>query len=311
MDHAYPNPNASRSAIAAGSWQAWCVALRPKTFWIATMPVVVSSALVIGERGMLDTRIAMLALVASLLLQAITNLQNDVGYATRRVATGNHVGLSRATCNGWLTPGQVRVAIALCVVACLAAGLPVVQRWGWPAALMGLSSMLAALAYMGGPRPIAFTALGELTVFVFFGLIAVIGSYYVQTGTVSVAAILAGVGIGALAAAILAVNNHRDREHDAATLRRTFVVTFGELRSRQLFGSLLAIGFAVVPLMMWASQSLWLALPLLVAPRAISIVRDFARLPAGPAWNALFFRTVKLELAYGVLLAAGAVLSRL
>jgi len=311
MDHVYPNPNAPHTAIAAGSWRAWCVALRPKTFWIATMPVVVTSALVMGERGALDTRIALLALLASLLLQAITNLQNDVGYATRRLATGNHVGLSRATCNGWLTTGQVRLAIALCVAACVGAGIPVVDRWGVPAALMGLSSMAAALAYMGGPRPIAFTALGELTVFVFFGLIAVIGSYYVQTGTVSSTAMLAGIGIGALAAAILAVNNHRDRDHDAATKRRTFAVTFGELRSRQLFTCLLALGFAVVPWTAWAAQSAWLALPLLVAPRAITLVRDFTRLPAGPAWNALFFRTVKLELAYGVLLAAGAVLSRL
>lgn len=310
MEQAHPRPAVSAAPIGAGSWRAWCVALRPRTFWIATIPVVVSSALVIANGGSLDARIALLALAASLLLQAITNLQNDVGYAARRVATIHHVGLSRATCNGWLTTGQVRAAIVVCVAACLLTGLPVVQRWGWPAALMGLSSIAAALAYMGGPRPIAFTPLGELTVFVFFGLVAVMGSYYVQTGTITATAALAAVGIGSLAAAVLAVNNHRDRDHDALVLRRTFAVTSGAARSRQLFVTLLAIGFAVVPIITWDTRSIWLALPLLTAPRALAIARDFGRLPAGPAWNVLFFGTVKLELVYGLLLATGAVLSR-
>lgn len=310
MAHAYSNPTVSAS-IPAGSWRAWSIALRPKTFWIATIPVIVSSALVIAENDTLDTGIALLALVASLLLQAMTNLQNDVGYAVRRVAISNHMGLSRATCNGWLSPRQVRAAIVITVLASLMVGLPIVMRSGWPAALMGIASIMAALGYMGGPRPIAFTPVGELTVFVFFGLTAVVGSYYVQTGAVSVAATLGAIGIGALAAAVLTVNNHRDRDHDGASGRSTFAVTFGSTASRSLFALLLIVAFAVVPALALSLRSAWLLLPLVALPTALRIWRDFSQLAPGPAWNELLFRTVKLELAYGLLLAAGAVLTRL
>ncbi|HZQ60862.1 MAG TPA: 1,4-dihydroxy-2-naphthoate octaprenyltransferase [Casimicrobiaceae bacterium] len=307
--HAPPAPNAP-PLVRAGSWQAWQIALRPRTFWIATIPVIVGSALVLAEQGSLDIQVAILSLLASLLLQAITNLQNDVGYAARRVQTGNHVGWSRATCNGWLSSRDVRTAIGVAIIAVLAVGWPVVLRAGWPAAVMGASSILAALAYMGGPRPIAFTPLGELTVFVFFGLVAVIGSYYVQAGMASATVILAAIGIGALAAAVLAVNNHRDRGHDASTGRRTFVVTFGAGASRTLFESVVLIAFAVLPVMAWIDANAWLALPLVVLPSALGIRRDFGTLPIGPAWNELLFRTVKLELAYGLLLAAGALVPR-
>lgn len=298
-------------AIAAGSWQAWCVALRPKTFWIATIPVVVSSALALTETGRLDATIAFLALLASLLLQAITNLQNDVGYTTRGAETGRRVGLSRATANGWLSPVQVRRAIAVVVIVTLVTGAPIIARAGWPAALMGFASIIAAIGYMGGPRPIAFTPLGELTVFVFFGLIAVLGSYYVQAGTVSVGAVLSAVAVGALAAGVLAVNNHRDRTHDGETGRRTFVVAFGTDASERLFGVLLLVAFALVPLLAAWERSAWFALPLVLLPTTVTLWRDFLRTAPGVAWNALLFRTVKLELAYGMLLAAGAIIAGL
>ena len=295
--------------IAAGSWAAWCIALRPRTFWIATIPMVVSSALAIAKTHSFHIGTALLALLASLLLQAITNLQNDVGYTTRGAETGRRIGLSRATANGWLAPAQVRTAIAIAVIVTLLVGAPIIVRAGWPAAAMGGASILAAIGYMGGPRPIAFTPLGELTVFVFFGLIAVLGSYYVQTGSVSSGAILAAVAVGALAAALLVVNNHRDRTHDADTGRRTFVVTFGAAASRSLFAALLLIAYAAAPVLAIDERSPWLALPLLTLPLALALWRDFVRTAPGPVWNALLFRTVKLELAYGVLLAAGALVA--
>src|SRR5512135_792639 len=125
MTHASPPIDATASyAIPAGSWQAWCIALRPKTFWIATIPVVVSTALAFVETGAVDLGVAALALLASLLLQAITNLQNDVGYTARGAETGQRVGLSRATANGWLAPGQVRLAIVLAVAVTLVVGAP-------------------------------------------------------------------------------------------------------------------------------------------------------------------------------------------
>lgn len=311
QDTVHPSSSSAAPLVRAGSWRAWQIALRPKTFWIATIPVIVSSALVLAETGTLEVRIALLSLLSSLLLQAITNLQNDVGYAARRVHTGSHVGWSRATCNGWLSSREVRTAIAVAIALTLVVGWPVVLRAGWPAALMGLASILAALAYMGGPRPIAFTPLGEITVFVFFGLIAVIGSYYVQTGGASASIVLAAIGIGALAAAVLAVNNHRDRAHDASSGRRTFVVSFGAGASRSLFETLVIVAFGVLPAIAWIDMNPWLALPLAMLPNALKMRRDFSVLPTGPAWNELLFRAVKLELAYGLLLALGALVPRL
>lgn len=307
-----PNPVmnvAAPCAIPAGSWQAWCVALRPKTFWIATIPVVVSTALAFRETGSADLTVAFLALLCSLLLQAITNLQNDVGYTARGAETGQRIGLSRATANGWLAPSHVRWAIAIAVVVTLAIGAPLIARGGWPAALMGGSSILAAIGYMGGPRPIAFTPLGELTVFVFFGLIAVMGSYYVQVGSVSPGAMIAALAVGALAAAVLAVNNHRDRAHDGATGRQTFVVVFGTRASQALFGILVLASLLLSPVLAMVERSLWFVLPLAVVPAAMGLWRDFLRVPPGNGWNALLFRTVKLELAYGALLAASAVIA--
>ncbi len=310
MTNASPPIDATASyAIPAGSWQAWCIALRPKTFWIATIPVVVSTALAQYEAGSVDLGVAALALLASLLLQAITNLQNDVGYTSRGAETGARIGLSRATANGWLSPAQVRWAIAILVVITLVVGAPLIARGGWPAALMGFSSILAAIGYMGGPRPIAFTPLGELTVFVFFGLIAVMGSYYLQTGTVTPGAMLAAVAVGALAAAVLGVNNHRDRAHDAGTGRQTFVVTFGERASQRLFEAALLAALVLAPVLAAVDRSLWLALPLAAVPAGASLWRDFRHTPPGPEWNGLLFRAVKVELLYGVLLAAGAIIA--
>lgn len=298
-------------AVEAGSWRAWCIALRPKTFWIATIPVIVSTALAYAEQGGVDLAVAILALLASLLLQAITNLQNDVGYTARGAETGTRIGLSRATASGLLTTRQVRVAIVLAVLVTLAVGAPLIARGGLPAALMGGSSIVMALAYMGGPRPIAFTPLGELTVFVFFGLIAVLGSYYLQTGGVSTGAVLVAVAVGCLASAVLAVNNHRDRAHDALTGRRTFVVHFGGAASVRLLESLLAIALVLAPALAILERSLWFLLPFATAPVALGLWRDFRVLPDGLAWNGLLFRAVKLELAYGMLLAIGAILAGL
>lgn len=308
--HASPSiAQAPQESMVAGSWRAWCVALRPKTFWIATIPVIVGSALGLAETGVCDATIALLALIASLLLQAITNLQNDVGYTLRGAETGQRVGLSRATANGWLTPRQVQRAIAGAVLASLVVGSPIIARAGWPAALMGGASIVAAIAYMGGPRPIAFTPFGELTVFVFFGMVAVVGTYFVQTGTVSLGAWLAAAAVGALAAAVLAVNNHRDRAHDATTGRRTFVVTFGARASQALWSALVLLAFALAAGVAAWEGNAWFALPLLTLPLAYSLWRDFRVVPPGPGWNGLLFRTVKLELAFGLLLAAGAVLA--
>jgi 1,4-dihydroxy-2-naphthoate octaprenyltransferase len=189
--------------------------------------------------------------------------------------------------------------------------LALVAYRGWPVLAIGSASLLAALAYMGGPKPIAYSAFGELTVFVFFGLVAVMGTDWVLTGSVGLVSALASVAIGCKAAAALAVNNHRDIAHDRLVGRRTFAVSFGEARSRGLYGLLLIGPYALVPVMALVAQGPTLLLPLLLLPVAWQLRRDFARCPRGTAFNELLFRTFRLELWFAALLSAGALLARM
>ena len=295
--------------IRPGSWRAWSVALRPRTLWIATIPVIVATCLAWSIARAFDPLIALIALVVSVLMQVVTNLQNDVGYTERGGETGQRIGLPRATANGWLRTVDVKRAIAATTGLALLVALPLIVRGGWPIVLIGVASLLAALGYMGGPRPIAYTPLGELTVFVFFGLVAVCGAYYVQAGTIGLAVVIAAMAIGMLAAAVLLVNNYRDRAHDAATGRRTLLVVVSPAAAIRLYGVLLFLPFALACALVPIAGSPWYALPLVALPAAWRLRRDLPRTPNGPQQNALLFRTVLLEVAYGMLLALGAVVA--
>jgi len=299
--------------IAPGSLAAWVMALRLRSLLIAISPVLVAMALVWQRTGALDVKLTLLVLGASVMLQIITNLQNDVGYTLRGgERSGTRIGLPRATSLGLLTTTQVRTAIAFAIVAAILIGLPVVLARGWVLLAMGMASIVAALAYMGGPRPVAYTPLGELVVFVFFGLLAVIGSDYALAGvTVPPPTWLAAVAMGTLAAAALVVNNHRDIDHDRHVGRRTFPVVFGAAASRRLYAACLAVPFALLPMLAWLESSPWFLLPLALAPAAWRLDQDFASSPPGLPLNAVLYRTFRMELAYAALLAAGAMVTRL
>jgi 1,4-dihydroxy-2-naphthoate octaprenyltransferase len=304
------SPPTASAAIAPGSWAAWRVACRLPSLLVAVSPVLVGTALAWERTGRFDAMTMALALGAAVLLQVISNLQNDVGYTTRGAErSGNRTGLPRATANGWLAVEQVRAAITALAIVTLLLGLPLVKAHGWPVLAMGLASMVAALAYMGGPRPIAYTPFGEAVVFVFFGLVAVAGSDYIQTGAVGPTTWLAAIALGALAAAALAVNNHRDITHDRSVGRRTFAVVAGAAASRTMYAASLGGAFALLVPMAWLENSPWLLLPLLLAPKALRLLRDFDA-TSGIAFNGILVRTFKLELAFAALLAAGAVLAR-
>lgn len=295
--------------IRPGSLDAWRIAVRPKTLWIATIPVIVATCLAWSIARAFDPAIALIAFAAAMLMQVITNLQNDVGYTQRGAETGKRVGLPRATANGWLAPRTVKSGIIVAIVLAQIIALPLMIRGGWPIVATSVSSTIAAVAYMGGPRPIAYTPFGEFTVFVFFGLVAVCGGYYVQAGSIGMAAAIAGIAIGMHAAAVLLVNNYRDREHDAATGRRTLVVVLSGPSAVRLYAALLLTPFALALLLVAISGAAGYALPLLALPWAWRLSRSLASTPPGPAQSALMFRTVLLEVAYGLLLAAGALIA--
>jgi len=294
-------------AIEPGSWNAWLVALRPKTLWVAVVPVFVGTSLAVAETGHVNPLIALLALVASILLQLLTNLQNDVGYTQRGAETASRIGLPRATARGWLTVGAVHRALLAVVIATVLVGLPIVLHGGWPVLLMGLFSILAAWAYMGGPRPIAYTPFGELTVFVFFGLIAAVGSYYIQTGTLAPSAWLAGSAIGLIAASALAVNNIRDCIHDAEVGRRTLVVALGKAAAERAYQCALLLPYALAGALAITDPRLIGLLAVLVTlPTALGLVRDLPRTAPGLPYNQILFRTFKLELVFGACFTIGA-----
>ena len=298
-------------AVRSGSLQAWGVAIRPRTLLVAISPVIVGATLGFVRTGSIDLIAALLVFGAAVLMQVITNMQNDVGYTVRGgESSGTRTGLPRATANGWLSIGHVRAGIVLAALVATVLGLLLVAYRGWPVLAIGVSSLLAALAYMGGPRPIAYTPFGELTVFVFFGLVAVIGTDWVLTGSVGVISILAAVAIGGIAAAALAVNNHRDLAHDRLVGRRTFAVVFGEAGSQALYTALLLGPFLLLPVMAWLARSPALLLPLLLWPGAWQLRHDFRVCPRGTAFNALLFRTFRLELWFAALLSAGALVGR-
>jgi len=299
-------------AVRPGSLRAWGVAMRPRSLLVAVSPVLVGSALACERTGHVSWLAVTLVLVVAVLVQVITNLQNDVGYTVRRAdSSGTRTGLPRATANGWLGVGAVRAGIAGCVALAVLLGLALAWYRGWPVLAIGVASVLAALAYMGGPRPIAYTPYGELTVFLFFGWVAVIGTDWVLTGGAGSLTLPAATAIGALAAAALAVNNHRDIAHDRGVGRQTFAVTFGAGASLRLYGALLFLPFALLPAMALLAGHVALMLPSLLLPLAVRVRRAFIACPPGTAFNAVLFQTFRLELWYAALLAAGLVGARL
>jgi 1,4-dihydroxy-2-naphthoate octaprenyltransferase len=298
--------------VRSGSLQAWAVAVRPRTLLVAISPVLVGATLGFERTGDVDWVAALLVLGAALLMQVISNMQNDVGYTVRGgESSGTRTGLPRATANGWLSVGRVRAGIVVAATIAIGLGLALVAYRGWPVLAIGTASLLAALAYMGGPKPIAYTPYGELTVFVFFGLVAVTGADWVLTGSVGSVSLLAAMAIGGLAAAALAVNNHRDIAHDRLVGRRTFAVIFGEGASCGLYTALLLGPFALLPVMaLWAHLPA-LLLPLLLVPAALQLRHAFLHCPRGTAFNEVLFRTFRLELWFAALLSAGALVGRM
>jgi 1,4-dihydroxy-2-naphthoate octaprenyltransferase len=295
--------------VRPGSLAAWMIAVRPLTLPIAAIPVIAGCALAFAQYGAFVPWIAALSLAGALLVQVISNLQNDVGYTVRGGETGTRTGLPRATARGWLAIGTVRIAIVLAVLLAVVVGAPLIALRGWPVALIVLSSIVAAYAYMGGPRPIAYTPFGEATVFLFFGVVALVGTVYVQAGVVGTAGWVAGIAFGLLAGSVLAVNNHRDIAHDASTGRRTMSVVLGAEGSRRVYRASVVLAFALVPLIAALAGSAWYLLPLVLVPRALALLRAFDAAHSGHALTPVLFRTVLLEAAFGLAIAAGALLS--
>jgi 1,4-dihydroxy-2-naphthoate octaprenyltransferase len=292
-------------AIAAPTpLRAWWLAARPATLSIAVVPVLVAMALARHDAGAFAWQVALAALVAAILIQIGTNLFNDVGDYERGADGTDRLGPPRATSMGWLTPAEVRRAASTSFGLAMVLGAYLVSVGGWPILALGLASVAAGVAYTGGPRPIAYSASGEFFVLAFFGVAATAGTYYLLTGRLTPAALVAGVILGALAAAVLVVNNYRDLDGDRRAGKRTLAVRVGRTATRVEFAALVVLPFALLPLLgALTGSGAWMMLPLAAAPFAAGVVSAFWQAPVNAGLNRFLKYTAQLQLGFGLLLA--------
>lgn len=288
--------------------QAWLLAVRPKTLPAAVTPVVVGTAVAIGA-GSFHLLAATAAIAVALLLQIAANLANDVFDFRRGADTEERLGPVRVTQSGLISARHVFIGTGLTLALAMSIGLYLVARGGWPILVAGLAAILSALAYTGGPRPIGYHGLGEVFVFIFFGLIAVVGSYYVQAGDLAGLSLGAAVPVGCLATAILVVNNLRDIDTDRAAGKRTVAVRIGRERTVLEYALLLLLAYLTPPVLwLLGLAGPWVILPLLTLPLAVRQARAVSTV-TGRALNPLLGGTARLQLLFGLLFAAGIILS--
>jgi 1,4-dihydroxy-2-naphthoate octaprenyltransferase len=283
---------------------AWFLASRPKTLTVSLSPVIAGSAIAYHEQGHLAWLPVLAAALGAALIQIGTNLFNDAGDFLRGTDTAARVGPRRASAQGWLTPRAVQAGAWAAFALAFLCGVYLVGRGGWPIVAIGLGSLAAGWSYTGGPRPIAYGPLGEVFVFLFFGLAAVGGSYYLQTLGLSASAVLAAALVGLHAAAVITVNNHRDRDGDAANGKNTLAVRLGPPATRRLYSAEILAPYVLVTLLAPLAGLGWHAgLPWLSLPLALRLVRRFHDTPPGPAFNGILAATAGLQLLFASLLA--------
>jgi 1,4-dihydroxy-2-naphthoate polyprenyltransferase len=277
-------------------------AARPRTLPAAVAPVLVGTAAAEAAPGDLDPVRAVLALVVALALQVAVNYANDYFDGVKGVDTEARTGPRRAVAAGLVSPGGMKRAIAVALAVAGLAGLALAALVGWELLLVGVVAILATLGYSGGSKPYASAALGEVMVFVFFGVVATVGSAYVQDGRVTLVALLASLPMGALATALLVVNNLRDIPSDTEVGKRTLAVRVGERGTRQLYVALVAAAFlGLLPLLV-ATGRPWSLTPLLALPVAWPGVQLVRRAPLGPQLIAALGHTAQAQLLFALLL---------
>jgi 1,4-dihydroxy-2-naphthoate octaprenyltransferase len=287
------------------SFRIWIMAARVRTLPAAVAPVLVGTALSATER---DLRVGgfIAALIGAIFIQVGTNLSNDYSDARRGADADDRLGPVRVTAGGLVPPRQVLVATYVSFGVAVLCGVYLVYLAGPILLAIGAASILAGVLYTGGPRPYGYEGLGELFVFLFFGIVAVTGSYYVQAEQVTWEAFVLAVPVGLLASSILVVNNVRDLESDRRAGKRTLAVRLGRERARTLYGLMVYGAFVTAPAP-WVAGALsaWLLLPLVLLPVAVGLVRLVRRHSDGPTLNRALARTGMLQLAFCVLLSAG------
>ena len=294
--------------------QAWILAARPKTLPAAVVPVLVGSA-VAADAGAFDAFPALIALVCALLIQIGTNLANDYFDFLKGADSEHRIGPIRVTQSGLIPPGTVRSAMIGVFALTFLLGLLLVFHAGWPVLVIGVVSLFCAVIYTAGPYPLAYIGLGDLFVFIFFGIVAVNGTYFVQALDWSNTALIASLPVGAISTAILVVNNYRDIDTDRVANKRTMAVRLGRRGSRVEFRLLMLLAFAVPALqILIGGASFWMLLPLSSQPMALHVLRVLERATTatpedGEALNGALASTGRLLAVFGILYSVAIFLS--
>jgi len=288
---------------------AWLLAARPKTLPAAVAPVVVGSAMAYVHDHLAFWP-AMACLAVALLLQVGVNLANDYFDFTKGVDTEDRLGPVRVTQSGLIPPGRVKAAMTTVFVLSLLPGIFLINIGGWPVVVIGGASIVAALAYSGGPFPLASHGLGDLFVFIFFGPVAVCGTYYVQALHLTSMTLLMGIIVGLMITAILVVNNLRDMQTDQRAGKRTLAVIIG-IRATKLEYSLLHASAYLLPIIIWLGDMAagFILVPLLSLPLAVPLNRTIWKISVGDELNRALAGTARLALVFSLLLSLGLILS--
>lgn len=288
-----------------GGLSAWWLALRPKTLIIAVAVVGVGTA-VAAAAGEIDPVLASLCLLGALLLQIASNFANDLFDFRKGADTEDRIGPTRAVASGLLSQRQMAVGLVLVELAALAVGVYLSLQSSWAILGIGVSGMIAAVLYTAGPFPLGYHGLGDLFVFLFFGLAAVTGTCFVLTGEWSLLALALGVPMGALGAGVLTVNNIRDLETDTVAGKRTIPVRLGRPLARLYYGLLLVLPYLVVAGLALAGElPSRVFLTFVTLPLAVHLVHVVRSRTDGPSLNAALGKTAGLLLGFAILLSVG------
>lgn len=283
----------------------WLMAARPKTLPAAVAPVFAGTAMAYADGGF-HALAAACALLGALLIQIGTNLSNDYFDHAKGTDTEERLGPTRVTQAGLIAPGVVLAAALFTFGLACVPGLYIVIRGGWPFVVVGLLSIACGMLYTAGPYPLGYLGLGDLFVLIFFGPVAVAGTYYVQALSVPPPVLFAGFGPGLLSVAILAVNNLRDVDQDRVAGKKTLPVRFGRGFGKAEYVVCFALACVVVPAAIAAASSRpWVLISVLTLPSAMPCFRVVLTRADGPSLNNTLAATGKLLLLYSVLLGVG------
>lgn len=291
------------SGLKSSGIRPWLLALRPKTLTASVVPILVATALIKHEGAGVLWWVSICAMLSSVFIQIGTNLVNDAIDFKKGADTVTRTGPRRVTQSGLLTPRQVMTGATAFFALAFTLGIPLVMHGGWPIVAIGLVSLALGYAYTGGPFPLAYKGLGDFFVVLFFGVIAVGGTYYLHAGRVSEAAMVAGVQIGLLAAVLIAINNLRDAPQDSTVGKKTLAVRYGVEFARAEIAMLTIAPFLLG--MYWAKYGPLNAgiLPILAVPVARRIVMGVYKNEPGAIYNHYLALAALLHLLFGALLS--------